>query len=72
MLANMNTSKHVVMFANYVRERSEIDVRKHGMLANMKPELALEPRTSIECSEPVAIAIRGRRESIHQQANAEP
>ena len=41
MLANMNTSKHVVMFANYVRERSEIDVRKHGMLANMKPELAL-------------------------------
>ena len=42
MLANMNTSKHVVMFANYVRERSEIDVRKHGMLANMKPELALK------------------------------
>ena len=45
MLANMNTSKHVVMFANYVRERSEIDVRKHGMLANMKPELALYEAT---------------------------
>ena len=41
MFANMNTSKHVVMFAKYVREHSKIDVRKHGMLANMKPELAL-------------------------------
>ena len=52
MLANMNTSKHVVMFANYVRERSEIDVRKHGMLANMKPELALLPFSPLKFNDP--------------------